>query len=172
MEMRAATEYVANNLKGKLIAAEVGVRAGNHAEAMLDKLDLKRMYLIDSYRPYMDGGNFIETKQQMNWCKEMLEKLDKYNDKTTILSLSSHDVSKIIPDDHFDYIYIDACHEYDLVKEDIEDWYPKIKIGGIIAGHDYMTSWPGVKIAVDEFANSNNYKLIEPGGCDWLIIKT
>jgi hypothetical protein len=37
-----------------------------------------------------------------------------------------------------DFIYIDANHAYDFVKEDIECWYPKVKPGGWVMGHDYI----------------------------------
>ena len=42
----------------------------------------------------------------------------------------------------------------DAVKADINGWYSKVRIGGIIAGHDYSTDWPGIMKAVNEFTNS------------------
>lgn len=49
-----------------------------------------------------------------------------------------------------DFVFIDAAHDYHSVKKDIENWLPKVKSGGIIAGHDYTSKWPGVNKAVDE----------------------
>lgn len=49
-----------------------------------------------------------------------------------------------------DFVYIDAAHDYESVKADIAAWWPKVKPGGILAGHDYCEAWPGVKKAVDE----------------------
>lgn len=49
-----------------------------------------------------------------------------------------------------DALFVDASHEYVDVKADLEAWLPKMKPGGIIAGHDYE-AWPGVKKAVNEF---------------------
>ena len=37
----------------------------------------------------------------------------------------------------FDFIFIDADHRYSQVKRDIENYYPKVSPGGILAGHDY-----------------------------------
>lgn len=51
----------------------------------------------------------------------------------------------------FEFVYIDAAHDYDSVKADIHAWWPIVKIGGYIGGHDYSESWPGVVRAVDEF---------------------
>jgi predicted O-methyltransferase YrrM len=54
-----------------------------------------------------------------------------------LIRKSSVDASLDFEDEFFDLIYIDADHKYKSVKEDIQSWYPKLKFGGIIAGHDY-----------------------------------
>ena len=43
------------------------------------------------------------------------------------------------PNSYFDFVYIDARHDYKGVLQDLTDWWPKLKPGGIFAGHDYMT---------------------------------
>lgn len=53
-----------------------------------------------------------------------------------------------IPD--LDFCFIDAAHDYENVKADILAWRMKVKPGGVIAGHDYCSAWPGVMDAVDE----------------------
>ena len=40
-------------------------------------------------------------------------------------------------DRSIDFLMIDASHAYQDVIDDIEAWYPKIKLGGIISGDDY-----------------------------------
>ena len=52
-------------------------------------------------------------------------------------------------DDSIDFVFIDAAHDYESVKEDISAWISKVKSKGIIAGHDYLL--PDVKKAVDEY---------------------
>lgn len=51
-------------------------------------------------------------------------------------------------------VYIDGDHTYESVRDDIKAWLPKIRKGGILAGHDYGASWHGVKKAVDEVLGS------------------
>lgn len=47
-------------------------------------------------------------------------------------------------------VYIDSKHTFDAVRETAERWWPKIKHGGFLCGHDYNEkSWMGVKKAVD-----------------------
>jgi len=58
--------------------------------------------------------------------------------------------SKQFEDQTLDFIFIDASHDYQSVKLDLESWFPKVKKGGTIAGHDYTTA-AGVKKAVDEW---------------------
>ena len=50
----------------------------------------------------------------------------------------------------FDAVYIDALHDYANVCADILAWRPKLKAGGILAGHDYGPHAPGVVRAVNE----------------------
>jgi predicted O-methyltransferase YrrM len=49
-----------------------------------------------------------------------------------------------------DLIYVDASHEYEAVKDDIEWWWTVLKPGGILMGDDYRSNWPGVVRAVNE----------------------
>jgi len=62
----------------------------------------------------------------------------------------SVDIAETYTDNSLDFCFIDACHEYEYVRADIIAWYPKVKIGGIIAGHDYGSYAPGVVKAVHE----------------------
>jgi len=47
-------------------------------------------------------------------------------------------------------VFIDGDHEYDGCIADIRAWLPKVRSGGIIAGHDYSDTFPGVPKAVAE----------------------
>lgn len=70
------------------------------------------------------------------------------------------------PDQSLDYVFIDAEHSYEAVTKDIEAWYPKVKAGGTIAGHDYY-SWPEVNRAVNEYFGI----AVSGKGTCWIHIK-
>jgi predicted O-methyltransferase YrrM len=68
-------------------------------------------------------------------------------------------------DGSMDFIFIDAAHDYDSVVKDLAAWWPKLKPGGIFAGHDYP--WHEVEKAVDEHAAANGYTVAQVGRC-WI----
>jgi len=85
------------------------------------------------------------------------DKLQRNLEKNTNISFHQGDINDIVPNlpnNHFDFIYIDANHQKEFVLRDIEISIPKLKRGGIICGHDYIHEEPkdhGVRGAVDEF---------------------
>jgi predicted O-methyltransferase YrrM len=50
-----------------------------------------------------------------------------------------------------DFAFIDAGHDYQSVLSDLAAWWPRIRPGGALAGHDYSSEWPGVVKAVYSF---------------------
>lgn len=111
--------------------------------------------------------------------KRKLDGLDEVlmrNLNIGFMNMTSEEAVKVFRDGFFDGVYIDARHDYEYVKQDIELCLPKIKPGGVICGHDYITEeiasvpvefdwngkemgYGGVKKAVDEmFDNVKVYK--------------
>lgn len=70
-------------------------------------------------------------------------------DKFNVLVGNSWDAATKFDDNSLDFVFIDADHKYQSVVNDILAWMPKVKIGGVLAGHDYP-SYPGVVKAVNE----------------------
>ena len=95
------------------------------------------------------GPNYCETRKDslyFTFLKYMMD-TDSIQYMTPI-RLSSVEASKLYKDGSLDFVFIDAMHTYDGVTADITAWMPKIRKGGVLAGHDY--DWPEVKRAVDD----------------------
>ena len=82
---------------------------------------------------------------------------------------TSIEASCMYENESIDAVFLDACHKYSCVKEDIFAWFPKIKIGGILAGHDYSAYWPEVVSAVHDIFKTEN---IEHTSSCWIYYKT
>ena len=86
--------------------------------------------------------------------------LKKYENKYNLIRKSSNQINNDdIPDNSLDLVFIDGDHSYEAVLKDLELFYKKIRIGGMIVGDDYMSCHPGTKRAVDEFVKNNNLKI-------------
>lgn len=95
---------------------------------------------------------------------QFLKNIEPVKSVINPIRMKSIEASKLYADESLDFIFIDAAHDYQSVKEDITVWLPKLKKNGIIAGHDY-TSHIGVKTAVDELLS------VEILGSCWLYEK-
>lgn len=62
----------------------------------------------------------------------------------------SYEVCNKFDDESVDFVFIDGDHHYEIVLKDIQGWFPKVKKGGIISGHDYA---PGIGCGVIEAVN-------------------
>jgi len=85
----------------------------------------------------------------------------------TLIQKKSVDAAEDFLDGSIDFIFIDGNHSYEDVLADISAWYPKVKTGGVMCGHDYGKPEFGVTEAVHEFfLKANN-----PARSIWHILK-
>ena len=175
------TEFVWKNLhKNQLIGAEIGVRDGTNAIYLLENLPIKKLYLIDNFLPYRDRPDkYYTAEEQEEEYKKLLLNMERYYDKVIIIRQSSQWARQLFSKDYFDFVYIDADHKYESIKDDL-NWWDKIIVRGIIGGHDYGygNMWDfGVKKAVDEFAKEKGLSVedlsetVGSRAMEWAIIK-
>ncbi len=133
--------------------AEIGVFKGDFSAQILSITKPHRLHLIDFWPDEMihSGGERITGTDACTFVRNTFASEIKNNKVFLHKGLSGH-VSQEFPDEYFDWIYIDAGHSYEDVKSDLDRWYPKVKTGGFITGHDYIEkTWYGVVQAVNEF---------------------
>jgi hypothetical protein len=141
-------------------AAEIGVKTGRYSELLLSHWRGRKLISIDPWLEadpdeYVDRANVPQSEQE-RFYDETRRRLARHGARSEILRLTSVEAAGDLADASLDFVYIDARHDYDSVLEDLEAWFPKVRPGGIIAGHDYVDgTFPsgafGVKSAVDEF---------------------
>ena len=86
-----------------------------------------------------------------NWTKEDFVRNTSFIPHLTLINSVSDQAKDKIPDSSIDLLFVDGSHRYEQVKRDLENYWPKVKIGGILLGHDYQAPHPGVIRAADEF---------------------
>jgi len=80
------------------------------------------------------------------------ENLKNFSDKVNVIKGDSRKIFTQYKDDSLDFVFIDTSHTEEDTLLELQGWYPKIKIGGVIAGHDFdHPGYPGVRIAVEKF---------------------
>lgn len=146
---------------------EVGILNGGHAFSMYNLLNPEHMYLVDAYINVIEGERFSDEKHQ-EWYKQAYDAFKDSKNITFILKKST-EASEIVPD-NLDLVYIDAGHDEISVVKDIACWWPKIRIGGIICGHDFsLDDCNGVHKAVFRFFKKEK---VNNKSVDWWVIKT
>lgn len=166
-EQGALMEYILDKLSEDLKIVEIGVYKGR-GTAMWNVQLINKGYTytydaIDTFEGSVEHGHRPELYEDaLNNLKPILEKIN-------IVKGKSIDISKTYKDKSLDVIYIDASHDYNNVKQDIDSWLPKLKDKGIICGDDYINGWPGVIKAVDEVLGKENIMVI--GNQQWIKIK-
>ncbi len=156
-----------NNLPAKsLVGAEIGVRTGSNLLHLLNNCNkIDTMIAIDPFCPYQDGDLEV-TQEDQDLVKSILIhriKKSDHSDKVKFLFKTSDDAVLDIEDESLDFIYIDGDHSEEAFKKDLFNYIKKVKVGGIVSGHDL--SWIGVNNVLSKFLEENQ-------GLDFLFDKS
>jgi hypothetical protein len=115
---------------------EVGVAAGEYSEILIKANPNLYLAGVDPYIPYKGYKDFVRLGTFDSLEKQAHERLDTYANYEFI-KLTSVEAAQQVPDGSLDFVYIDANHSEPYVSQDITAWTPKVRKGGIVAGHDY-----------------------------------
>lgn len=155
MEIKSRIELV-KLLPEDSHVAELGVAEGLFSRELLAS-GVKTLIMVDNWGhiPNVTGdGNFPDDWHRINF-ETAKENVRIFGERAIIKRGLTVDVSRQIPENYLDMVYLDAGHYYSAVLSDLIAWYPKVKKGGIVSGHDYLNSDYQVKEAVDEFLRMN-----------------
>ncbi|MGH8014377.1 MAG: class I SAM-dependent methyltransferase [Candidatus Binataceae bacterium] len=153
------------------VCAEIGVLEGDFSERIIALTRPRRLHLIDpwkfepgaTYERAVYGRAHAHDQAHMDeMCERVRERFEQEIRTGAVVMhrASSLEAAGHFENEYFDFIYIDANHQYEFVRQDLETYCPKVKTGGFITGDDYgVSGWwgDGVTRAVDEF--------VTRGGC-------
>ncbi|MEM1212991.1 MAG: glycosyltransferase [Planctomycetota bacterium] len=165
---RAFPELI--NKLGLKTGVEVGVAFGGHSAAILKLTAISRLTGVDAYthRPgYDDPMNlpqpafdelhqFATGRLKTFGNRFNLLRQDAVQAARQFVDAPLDDAAGHAPptgeDAPLDFVYLDADHSEAGLRRELAAWFPKIRTGGILAGHDYgHRDFPGVQRAVDPF---------------------
>jgi hypothetical protein len=155
------------------VCAEIGVWEGEFSQRILHTVQPRRLHLIDPWQ-YQGGekyrlawyGGKAGSQAHMDAlygsvCRRF--KREVRAGQVIIHRQPSGEAAVRYPDGYFDWVYVDGNHLYEFVRNDLELYAPKIKIGGYLAGDDYAEGYwwqGGVKRAVDEFLGLGHSRMV------------
>lgn len=145
--MSEACDGVLPWIKPGWVGVEIGTAGGDSALALLEH-GARFLYLIDPW----------EGQDWWNAHAVLLKKLEKHQDRFAMLRMQSDQAAPFIP--MVDFVWVDGDHRYENVASDLAYYWKKVRVGGVMCGHDYTGgASEGVKRAVDEFARDRARKV-------------
>lgn len=132
-----------------LVGAEVGVFRGDSFLTILQNCpNVTTLHGVDSYKPYADylkddyDGQpaYVVDEKQIEYIKLTSYHHQKYSghkEKIVFHEMDSNDAAKNFEDESLDFIFLDTYMTPEQASNDLETWYPKVKTGGLFAGHDW-----------------------------------
>lgn len=132
IEIQQNRNDLATLFKG--IGVEVGTERAVFAKEIAK--NATKLYCVDPFQAYRGYRDHVSQDKLDRFLQEAKERMSSFD--CEFIRKFSLDAVKEFQDESLDFVYIDANHDYANCKADIEAWSKKVKIGGIVSGHDYI----------------------------------
>lgn len=150
---------------GYTVGAEIGVDRGRFSEYMCQNIPGLHLNAVDPWHWRLRGESRFQSA---------VRRLTPYH--VNVIRETSVVASLDIPDGSLDFVYIDGDHTFDFVMTDIILWAKKVRLGGVVAGHDYYRfRGGGVVAAVDIYTREHGidkWFLTDERTPTWFWLKT
>lgn len=142
--------------------AEVGVYKGGMSSRLLNARRHLTLHMVDAWKGWKRGDPNSLSMASLPVCPQAQMDANYQQAQTAVMFAGnraniirgdSAAAADQFEDEGLDFVFIDARHDYEGCRRDIEAWWPKVKPCGFISGHDYdHPRWKdGVKVAVDNW---------------------
>lgn len=157
---------------------EIGVRRGGNLKTLSNNREFAKGKLIgmDCWQEVVERPTFNDqsfSQKALDAQYESVKNLFEAYNWVEIIRDFSVEGSQRFEDGYFDFCYLDAAHDYQSIKEDLAAWWPKIKSGGILSGHDWFPDhrvWRGEPVgvykAVAEFCEEKSTEVHHHTDCE------
>lgn len=152
---------------------EVGCYLGKStcymAEALIERACSATLHIVDTFCGDQNIGaaNFHAQFVQNMIGTGVWDRLNEVHVADSVRFAES------MPLDSVDFVFIDAEHTFESVARDLAAWWPRVRAGGLMAGHDYTDWFPGLRGAVDEFVRRHDLaKAFRATGSSWMVYKS
>lgn len=167
-----------NANKSHGVGAEIGVAYGENAEKWLAHWTEGQLLLVDPWAQ-QDPSLYRDTTGLMNMqaaYEHAQHRLKRFGERAKFIREFSIIAAAQVADQSLDFVYIDGAHDYRNVLDDLNYWTPKVRRGGVIAGHDFYwldtaTDLCEVPRAVSEFAADKGWPVWFTKCSSWWISK-
>jgi len=147
---------------------EIGLWEGYNAVVLLKQFPNLHLTGIDPFDGYDDWWGHISADFMHAREAVTMQALKPFADRFTFIKRYSDAALELLPDEGFDFVYIDGDHSHKWASHDINEYWKKVKSGGVLCGHD--RSLTGVAQALAEFGHQFT-PTEQPQGDSWYIVK-
>lgn len=134
------------------VAVEVGVQRGEYSRHLLTECPRLTLISVDPWRGDVDGyddpANVSQAEQDRRYGATK-DALAPFGARSDIWRMTSVDGAAAVRGMAYrepvprllalpGFVYLDARHDEASVAEDIAAWWPLVRSGGILAGHDFL----------------------------------
>jgi hypothetical protein len=153
--MRRRWDVIADLVRqsGLRIGAEIGTAEGRFVAGLLRQCPDVLLWCVDDYAPgYKTWMGTEWTAEDQARNRATFDAVRKeFGLRVTHLPMKSLHAASWLPGCALDFVFIDADHSFEAVRDDIAAWCRVVRPGGYVTGHDYdHNKFPGVVRAVDD----------------------
>lgn len=187
MSSRNQLGQMLNNLDLRGEAVEIGTHRGEFAAILLSSWEGRKLTCVDPWWTDKNSPEWYADQARLLWGTTDHELsartvLEEFGDRCKLMKDLSSDVTPSFKDESLDLVYIDGDHREQAVLQDLRMWWPKLRPGGVMAGHDFVMpgephgGWGrGIQAALQAFIISGHVQdpdhdvslIVEEGGLPW-----